>query len=106
MFSFSSLIQGIIGLIGGIAIIYYAFALNHRVFFLDFVERKYGGGSGTTAYRLIGLLVCIFSMFLMVGKINLAGNINGDTGAPTNKNNVPSKVQVAPSNSGGSLLGQ
>jgi hypothetical protein len=106
MFSFSNLILGIIGFAGGIATILYAFTLNHRVYFLDFVERKYGGGSGTTAYRLIGLLMCIFSMLLMVGRVSLAGNINGDTGPSANKNSVPSKVQTNPTNNGGSLIGQ
>jgi hypothetical protein len=104
MFSFSNLILGIIGFIGGIATILYAFTLNHRVYFLDFVERKFGGGSGTTAYRLIGLIICIFSMLLMIGRVSLSGNVNG--GSAIKQSTNPSKVQTVPSNPGGSLIGQ
>jgi hypothetical protein len=105
MFSFSNLLLGIIGFAGGIAIIYYSYFLNHRVYFLDFVERKFGGGSGTSAYRLIGVAVCIFSMLLMVGKATLDGNVNG--GSKTNKGTTaPATTQIVPSNSGGSLIGQ
>jgi hypothetical protein len=105
MFSFANLILGLIGFAGGIAIIYYAFPLNHRVYFLDFVERKFGGGSGTSAYRLIGLLLCIFSMFLMVGRVSLGGNIAGDP-ATSSKTTTPIKAQTIPSTSNESLIGQ
>ena len=108
MFSFSNLIIGLIGLAGGVAMIYYAFTLNHQVYFLDFVERKFGGGSGTTAYRVIGLLFCIFSIFVMLGRVNLAGDI-GSSGVPTkpgaSKNALPAN-QIPQTNPGGSLIGQ
>ncbi|MBC7472539.1 MAG: hypothetical protein H7196_04770 [candidate division SR1 bacterium] len=106
MFSFSNLIIGLIGLAGGIAMVYYAFILNHRVYFLDFVERRFGGGTGTTAYRIIGLFFCIFSVFVMLGRINLSGDVGTNPG--TSKRSTPNKTNIVPTpaNSGGSLIGQ
>lgn len=106
MFSFSNLIIGLTGLAGGVAMVYYAFALNHKVYFLDFIERRFGRGTGTAAYRVIGLLFCIFSVFVMLGRINLSGDI-GAGPEQTRKSSTPSKINITPTvNPGGSLIGQ
>jgi hypothetical protein len=111
MFSIANLLTGMFGFAGGMAIVYYAFTLNHRVFFLGFIESKYGGGSGTTAYRILGVLLCIFSMFLMIGKISLTGDIAGSNSTTnsgsnsSNTKNIP-KTQPATPSRGDSLLGQ
>ena len=96
-FNFENIIIGIIGCIGGTLIIKEAFHINHHIYFLDFIERKYGPGSGVTAYRLIGLATCILSILAMIGIIDLAGGqkkvqtINLNTSKATQPGyNIPS----------------
>jgi hypothetical protein len=110
MFSFANVVLGLLGFGGGVAMIYFAFYLNHQVFYLDFIEKRYGGGSGTTAYRLIGLLVCIFAMFVIIGRIDLYGTAFGGGQTPgsnsANSSQTQKKTTPAITNTGGSLIGQ
>jgi hypothetical protein len=74
-FSIGNLIIGIIGVIAGIYIMKEAFFLNSKVLRLHFAERKFGPGTGTTAYTFIGLGIVIFSIFVAIGSVNISGNI-------------------------------
>lgn len=85
---FNSVIIGIIGIVLGLAMIRYSYYLNHQVFFLDFIERKFGSGTGTLAYRFIGLSLCLIGMLVMFGIVNVTkssfGNPPGSTPNDTN----------------------
>jgi hypothetical protein len=76
-FTWSNFIIGILGAALGLWVILQSFYLNHHVLFLSYFERKWGPGMGTTAYKLIGLLLMIFSMFVALGQINLFGSPYG-----------------------------
>jgi uncharacterized membrane protein YidH (DUF202 family) len=91
-FSFENTLIGIISIIIGVAMIVNAFALNHHVYFLDFVERKFGSGTGTLAYRLIGLGLCILGIFVILGVISFSPNQSSLTGGNNGSNNI----QVVP----------
>ncbi|MBC7406334.1 MAG: hypothetical protein H7230_02600 [Candidatus Parcubacteria bacterium] len=95
-FSFANFVIGIIGIIVGTLVLKEAFHINHHIYFLDFVERKYGPGSGTTAYRLIGLGVCILSILVMVGIIDMAGSQSAVQSINLNKTNNTSPTYYAP----------
>lgn len=71
-----------------------AFYLNHHVLFLGWVEQKWGPGKGTDAYRIIGLILIIFSMFVMLGQVNLFSNPYDSSKAPSSKSQ---QVQTTPS---------
>ena len=71
----NSIVIGLIGIVVGIALIKYSYYLNHQVYFLDFVERKFGGGTGTLAYRLVGASVCLLSIFIMFGIVKVSNDI-------------------------------
>ncbi len=96
-FNVGNIILGLVGIAIGILMIKEAFNLNHHFFFLDFVEKKFGGGTGTLAYRIVGFLVCVFSIFVMLGIIDPNGqNIN-----QLNNNNTPVQIQTNPTNRNG-----
>lgn len=65
-----NIILGIIGLALGILITKEAYNLNHHFYFLDFIEKKFGGGSGTYAYRFLGIFICFFSILVIIGVID------------------------------------
>ncbi len=97
-FSFNTLI-GLIGMVCGFFLIKEAYYFNHHILFLKYIERKFGPGMGTSAYKLIGLSVIIFSFFVFLGQINLfqRGVIEGSqTNQATQNQNV-----IPRSNSGG-----
>jgi len=73
-FSWSNFFFGLIGLVPSVLLIKYAFYLNHHVYFLDFVERRFGSGTGTLAYRWGGAAAAIFSIFVMFGFVNISDN--------------------------------
>jgi hypothetical protein len=78
----------IIGLIfgaAGAAFIVYAYPLNKKVFFLSWVEQKWGMGTGPSAYKILGLTLIILGVCSIVGWINLATPILGSfqTSQPT-----------------------
>ena len=102
-FNFSNIIIGIIGSIAGTLIIKEAFHLNHHIYFLDFVERKYGPGSGTTAYRFVGLAICVLSVLTMIGLIDLAGSQNKVQTIDLNKTNTVQPKYYVPSNGSGNI---
>jgi tetrahydromethanopterin S-methyltransferase subunit F len=98
-FSFGNIILGLIGIAAGVWMIKDAFYINHHLYFLDFVERKWGPGSGTNAYRILGIVVCIFSIFVMVGILDLTYSSSGQNNQ-TNQNTpirtVPVNNSIAP----------
>jgi hypothetical protein len=72
-FSWSNFFLGVIGMALGFWVTKDAFYINHHVLFLGWVEQKWGPGTGTYAYKLFGVAVIIFSMFVAIGQINLFG---------------------------------
>lgn len=69
----------------GIIFVIKAFYLNHQVFFLGWAEQKWGPGSGTMAYRWIGLALSILGIFCCLGIINIYGAAFG-TSQPAKSN--------------------
>lgn len=102
-FSFSNIIIGIIGAIAGTLIIKEAFHINHHIYFLDFVERKYGPGSGTTAYRFVGLAICVLSILTMIGLIDISGSQKKTQGINLNKANTVQPNYYVPTNGSGNI---
>jgi hypothetical protein len=79
-FSLPNLILGLLSFALGIWVTYAAFDINHHILFAGWAERKWGPGSGTTFYRLFGLVICLFGVFVMFGFIDLFGSaFNGST---------------------------
>jgi len=85
--------MGVMGAGLGVWIIKEAFYLNHHVLFLGWVEQKWGPGRGTEAYRIIGLILIIFSIFVMLGQVNLFSSPYDSSRAPSNRSQ---QVQTAP----------
>jgi hypothetical protein len=83
-FSLPNIILGLIGIVGGFAITYYAYDLNHKVLFLSWAENKWGPGMGTTTYRLLGVGIAFFGFFVFIGIIDLFTLAFG--GTPTSSN--------------------
>jgi hypothetical protein len=70
----------IIGLIfgaAGAAFIIYAYPLNKKVLFLSWVEQKWGMGTGSTAYKMLGLFCIVLGICSIIGWVDLATPILG-----------------------------
>ena len=61
----------------GVWFVVKAYWFNHQVFFLGWAERKWGPGSGTTAYRFIGFGMCVLGMFCGLGIVDIYGTAFG-----------------------------
>jgi hypothetical protein len=61
----------------GIWFVIKAYWFNHQVFFLGWAEKKWGPGSGTTAYRFIGFGACVLGMFCIMGIVDIYGTAFG-----------------------------
>lgn len=86
---FNTFVIGIIGIAIGIVLIKYSYYLNHQVYFLDFIESKFGGGTGTLAYRFIGACICMISIFIMFGIVKVSNSVSENPSAinvPNSKN--------------------
>jgi hypothetical protein len=70
-----------------------AYYINHQILFVGWAERKWGPGSGTTFYRLFGIVLIIFGIFTLIGKIDVARAAFGD-----GKKSESSVVAVDPNN--------
>jgi hypothetical protein len=88
-FTFSNFFIGIIGFIIGIGVVSQAYNLNHHLYFLDFIEKKYGSGTGTTAYQMVGIILSLFSVMVMIGLVDFTGTTPG-----LNKNTT-SNIQIS-----------
>ncbi len=75
--SLPNILMGLIGLALGVFMVSKAYYLNHHILFLSWAEQKWGPGSGTTTYRLVGLFLCVFSVFVIVGWVDLFGSAFG-----------------------------
>ncbi len=83
-----NIIIGLI-LIGiGFYFIIKAFYLNHHFIFLGWAEQKWGAGSGTTAYKVMGLALCLLGMFTLIGWVDIFGPAFGNTGLNGNSTNT------------------
>ncbi|NJL96774.1 hypothetical protein HC766_01525 [Candidatus Gracilibacteria bacterium] len=97
LFSFNGAL-GLIGMVGGFFMIKEAYYLNHHIMFLGYFEKKFGPGNGTTAYKLIGLILIVFSLFVFIGAINLFDN---STLQGTELNQTPTEISPFPNNNTG-----
>ncbi|MEM1312345.1 MAG: hypothetical protein AAGF07_02690 [Patescibacteria group bacterium] len=93
-FSWSNFIVGVIGLVVGVFLIKDAFYFNHHILFLGWFEKKYGPGTGTFAYKLIGIAVIIFSTFVAIGQINLIDSAFGRSASNQSVTPQPSRSRV------------
>jgi hypothetical protein len=75
--SVGNIIIGAILISIGIWFIIKAFWFNHSVFFLGWAEKKWGTGSGTSAYRFIGLGLIVLGMFCIIGIVDIYGTAFG-----------------------------
>jgi len=100
--SIGNIILGLLGIAGGVYMMKEAYYLNHHVYFLSWAERKWGPGSGTLAYRFIGLALTIFAVFVITGWVDLVGSSGLSTGtdqdrpAAQNPVTVPTGPSIAP----------
>jgi len=86
-FSLPNIILGLLALLLGVWVVYKAYDINHHILFAGWAERKWGPGSGTTFYRLLGLAISIFAIFVMLGIIDLFGSaFSSSTPTPTTNN--------------------
>jgi hypothetical protein len=99
-FSWSNFFVGILGIAIGVYLIKDSFNLNHHVLFLGWVEKKYGPGSGTLAYKLIGLGVIIFSTFVAIGQINFVESAFGGGSTQSTQNTTQTVIQTPANRSG------
>lgn len=73
-FTWNGTIIGTIMIAIGTYLIYDAYNLNHKVLFLGWAERKWGPGSGTLAYKIIGLVLALFAFLIITGLFNPFAN--------------------------------
>jgi hypothetical protein len=78
-FSLPNIILGFISIGIGAWMIKDAFHINHHILFLGWVEKKYGPGTGTNAYQIFGLGMCVFGIFVCLGYIDLFSNAFGSS---------------------------
>ena len=70
-----NMINFIFGLIFGGAGFWFvkdAYHINHQILFVGWAERKWGPGSGTTFYTVLGVGLIIFGFFTAIGKVDIA----------------------------------
>jgi hypothetical protein len=90
--------SGLIAL--GILVMVKAYYISHYLLPLKWVENRWGPGKDTDAYRLIGLGLCIFGGFTIMGIIDVAGAAFGGTDIqPTNSNQPTPRPQTPSGNS-------
>jgi len=66
-FTFGGFILGSILILVGVLLIVNAYHLNHHVLFLGWAEQKWGPGSGTLAYKVIGMILIAFAFVVIPG---------------------------------------
>ncbi len=89
-FSLPNIILGLIAIAIGVWMVKDAFHINHHILFLGWVEKKYGPGTGTNAYQIFGIIMCLFGVFVALGYIDLFSNAFGSTPAPKQNTILPS----------------
>jgi hypothetical protein len=87
-FSLGNIMIAILLVAAGGTIIAKAFYLNNHFLHLSGIENKFGPGAGTTAYRYIGLTLCVLAMFTSIGIIDIYGTAFGGKPVTQNKNSV------------------
>ncbi len=73
----ANIILGLIFGAAGAAFIIYAYPLNKKVLFLSWVEKKWGMGTGPTAYKIIGLICIVVGICSIIGWLDIATPILG-----------------------------
>jgi hypothetical protein len=97
-FSLGNIVIAVILIGCGASVIAKAYYLNNHFFHLSGIEQKWGAGAGTTAYRYIGLTLCILGMFTSIGIIDIYGTAFGGKKPPQSKVSTTGKPKVAPKN--------
>jgi hypothetical protein len=86
-FTLGGTVIGVIMIAIGTYLISDAYNLNHKVLFLGWAERKWGPGSGTLAYKIIGMVLIGFAFLIITGLFNPFANpldTLGQNGASNN----------------------
>jgi hypothetical protein len=83
-FSVGNIFIGAILLAIGISVVKNAFYLNHNLIFLEWAEKKWGPGGGTDMYRYIGVAICLFSLFVLIGWFDVYGAAFGKSSLENN----------------------
>ena len=97
--SIANIIIGFIFGAAGAAFIIYAYPLNKKILFLSWVEKKWGMGTGPTAYKMLGLICIVAGICAIIGWLDLATPILGSfKGDPKPIQNQPiQSIQIVPS---------
>jgi len=69
--SIANFLAGLALIAAGLGFILKARYLNQHVWFLDFIENRFGPGQGITAYKILGLVVIVFAFFVLTGLFDL-----------------------------------
>lgn len=75
--SIANIIIGLIFGAAGVAFIIYAYPLNKKILFLSWVEKKWGMGTGPSAYKILGLICIVAGICAIIGWLDLATPILG-----------------------------
>lgn len=97
-FSIPNIILGLIGLALGVWVTYSAYNINHHILFAGWVERKFGPGTGTIFYQLLGAGIALFSIVVMLGIVDLFGAAFGNSNP--NSPQAQQNQTLTPSNGG------
>ena len=73
-FTWNGTIIGTIMIAIGTYLISDAYNLNHKVLYLGWAEQKWGPGSGTLAYKVIGMVLVLFAFLIITGLFNPFAN--------------------------------
>ena len=92
-FTWNGTIIGTIMIAIGTYLISDAYNLNHKVLYLGWAEQKWGPGSGTLAYKVIGMVLVLFAFLIITGLFNpfanpldTLGGRDGASGVETTQN--------------------
>jgi hypothetical protein len=98
--SVGNIVFGVFGLIVGFWVMYNAYYIHHQIYYFGWAEKKLGPGMGTVAYRIVGVCLMLFSIFVLTGWIDLFGSPPSDTGPAVQQGPVIPRsnngIQIAP----------
>lgn len=88
----------------GVALVVNAYYLNHHLVFLGWVEQKWGPGTGTLAYKIIGLALILLAALIITGVVDVFEDPlsqlerTGDPSTSSGNSPNPARSNAAPVN--------